>query len=192
MFRPLPGLGRLGLVLWSVLVLAAVPVPATAQEGATPTSGFAVLVIDQERLFAESAFGQASIQRERLASKALEAENGRIQAELIAEEQELTLLRDTLPAEEFSARATAFDQKVERIRAEQDTKARDLVQAREADVQVFFQTAAPVLEEMLADMGAGVILDRSNVILSISAVDVTDAAIARIDKVLGDSIPTTP
>ena len=39
-------------------------------------------------------------------------------------EQELTRLRPTTPAEEFRALADEFDARVERIRSEQDEKAR--------------------------------------------------------------------
>lgn len=166
--------------------------PGFAQEAVAGPPGVAVLVIDQDRLFSESAFGRASLARERAASATLEAENNRIQAELVAEEQELTLKRKTLTAAEFTPLATAFDQKVERIRGEQDTKARDLVKARDQDVQAFFEAAAPVLKEILSDRGAGVILDKSTVILSLAAVDVTDEAIARIDKVLGASLLPAP
>lgn len=183
-------LACLGLASCLSLGLAAMPGPVAAQEA--ETAGLAVLVIDQDRLFAESAFGRASLGRERAASAALETENSRIQAELVAEEQELTLKRKTLPAAEFTPLATAFDQKVERIRGEQDAKARELVKVRDQEVQAFFDAAAPVLTQLLLDRGAAVILDKSRVILSLTAADVTDEAILRIDGVLGATLAPAP
>lgn len=150
-----------------------------AQEAPSP-----LLTLDQDRFFLESDFGRAAIERERVATAALEAENERIEAELVAEEQALTEQRKTLTAEEFSARAEAFDQKVERIRAEQDTKARQLTEGREKDRQEFLKVAVPVLGELLGERKATAILDKGLVILSLSAVDITDEAIAKLNAAL--------
>ena len=166
--------------------------PALAQDATVAPSTTPVLIVDRERLFASSAFGLASLAREEEAAKALEAENARIQAELVAEEQELTLLRKTLSAEDFAARAKAFDEKVVRIRAEQDTKARDLAAARDEDGRAFGAAIAPILGEILNDHGAVVMLDKGLVILSLSAIDVTDEAIAKADKVLNLPVEPSP
>ncbi|WP_136645426.1 OmpH family outer membrane protein [Tabrizicola sp. YIM 78059] len=168
--------------LCAVVVLLFLGQPVPAQDA--PIPGGIILTLDQDRLFLDSAYGKASVERERAATKALEAENARIEAELVAEEQELTRKRGTLPAEEFSALAAEFDAKVERIRAEQDEKSRDLVRAREADRQAFLRAAIPALAELMGELGAVAILDKSQVFLSLSAIDVTDEAIVKVDAVL--------
>lgn len=183
-------LKRVGAILTLGLLLAASPLAVCAQEAVAEQAQPTILVVDRERLFTNSAFGRASIAREEDAARALEAENSRIQAELVAEEQELTILRKTLSAEDFAKRADAFDQKVERIRAEQDAKARDLTKAREEDGKAFLVAVAPVLEKILNRSGAVVLLDKGLVILAVSSIDVTDEAIAEVDKVL--AAPTTP
>jgi Skp family chaperone for outer membrane proteins len=176
------------LALVAVLALA---LPGGAQDGEpAPLVQGAVVLLDQDRLFAESAFGRASLQRERAAAAALDAENSRIQADLVAEEQDLTARRPTLPAEEFTALATAFDEKVERIRAEQEEKIRALGQERDADRAAFRRAVVPVLGEVLEETGASVILDKSSVILALRALDVTDLAIARVDAALAGAGPT--
>lgn len=152
--------------------------------------GTMVLTIEQDRFFTESAFGKASLAREREASQALDVENKQIEAALIAEEQDLTTRRETLPADEFAALASAFDAKVERIRDEQDAKVRDLSRARDADRQAFLRAAVPVLGDLMGEKGAVAILEKSSVILSLTAIDVTDEAIARVDAVL--PLGTTP
>jgi Skp family chaperone for outer membrane proteins len=168
-----------------ILAIAAlallVPVtPLPAQDQPLP-----ILTLDQDRLFIESAFGKASLERERIATEALEAENARIEAELTAEEQDLTDKRPTLTAEEFAALADGFDQKVESIRQSQDTKARDIGRARDADRQAFLRAAIPVLGDLIEDKGAVAMIDKAAIILSLSAIDVTDEAIARVDAALG-------
>lgn len=170
------GMGRTAMRALALAVALLCAVPVEAQE---PSA--VILTLDQERLFLESEFGRASVAREDTATRALEAENKRIEAELVAEEQALTEERKTLPAEDFAAKATEFDQKVERIRTEQDQKARDLTRNRDADRQDFLRLAVPVLGEMLKDRGAVAIIDKAALILSLSAIDITDEAIARVD-----------
>lgn len=176
----------------AVLALVGATGAGVAQDG----TASAILTIDQEQLFVRSEFGKAVLAREATAAQELEAENARIEADLIAEEQDLTNRRATLSAEEFSALATAFDEKVVRIRAEQDAKARELTRAREGDRQAFFRTVIPVLGDLLVERKAVAILDKSSVILSLTVIDVTDEAIAKVDAALksgqapgGGSVP---
>jgi Skp family chaperone for outer membrane proteins len=176
------------LALAIVATLAAtLPDQGRAQEASAP-----LLTLDQDRLFLESDFGKAVIERERAATAELEQENRKIEAELVAEEQELTELRPTLSAEEFTARADAFDAKVERIRGEQDAKSRSLAEARETDRKNFLEVAVPVLGELLGEKGATAVLDKNLVILSLSAIDVTDEAIARVNSALASEPEAAP
>ena len=177
--------GRAGPLLAAVaaLVLAG---QVQAQEVSAP-----LLTLDQERFFLESDFGRAAAERERAATEELEQENKRIEAELVAEEQALTEQRKTLSAAEFAAKAEAFDQKVERIRAEQDSKARALTDAREADRQDFLKVAVPVLGKLLTERGGMAILDKNLVIVSLSAIDITTEAIAKVNEALA-AAPAAP
>lgn len=186
--RSARGVWRAGPLVRSVLaalVLAAGPVQA--QDGQS-----LILTLDPERFFQESAFGRAAAEREQLASTALQDENRRIEADLVAEEQELTDLRKTLAPEEFSARAEAFDAKVERIRTEQDDKARALVAARETERDEFRRIARPILGELLSERQAVAILDKNTVIVSLPVIDVTDAAIAKVNAALAEPDPPEP
>ncbi|MBN8630419.1 MAG: OmpH family outer membrane protein [Rhodobacterales bacterium] len=182
--RPWP---RLRVVL-AALFLAT---QANAQETA-PVPLATVLILDQDRFFLESDFGKAAVERERTATAALEQENKRIEADLIAEEQALTDERKTLPAAEFAAKAEAFDQKVERIRSEQDAKSRQLTEARDKDRKAFLQAAVPVLGDLLGQKQAMVILDKNLVIVSLSAIDVTDEAIALVNAALAKDPAPAP
>ncbi len=181
--------GGLGLWLMAAGLVLGQEAPAT---GPSPTEVNGVLTLDQDRLFTESAFGKASLDRERSATQALDTENKQIEAALIAEEQDLTVRRATLPAEDFAALATAFDVKVERIRSEQDTKFRELSRIREEDRKAFLRAIVPVLGELMGEKGAVAILEKSTVILSLTAIDVTEEAISRVDAVLPLAGPTAP
>ncbi|MBT9243895.1 OmpH family outer membrane protein [Gemmobacter fulvus] len=171
---------------------AAAPVvetpPAQAVQPAASAPRFLsqLATVQQDQLFARTLYGRAVQARTEEASRALQEENRRIEADLEAEERGLTTRRATLPADQFRALADAFDVKVEGIRDAQEAKGRALARQAEENRQRFFQTAVPVLAELMSDIGAVALLDKSNIILSLDAIDITDRAVTRIDAVLGD------
>lgn len=167
------------------LVLALYP-PSVNAQATQPQSP--VLVIDQERLFAESQLGAAALSEIEDAALALAAENRQIEAELLQEERDLTVRRTEVTPEEFSALANAFDEKVRRLREEQDTKSRALAISREEARQAFFGDVGGILSAIARERGAVVMLERRQVFLSVDLIDVTDEAIQRVN----DAIETEP
>ncbi len=143
-----------------------------------------ILVIDIERVFSATVAGQRVTRALEERFAALAAENRRIEAELMAEERQLTELRPTMDPEEFRKLADEFDARVQRIRAEQDAKQKALQEQRAAERQDFVDNIAPVLSEIGRERGALVILERRAVLLSADAIDITDEAIARINALL--------
>lgn len=140
-----------------------------------------ILVIDQDRLFAETRLGLASMADIERAANDLKDENQKIEETLIGEERALTEQRTSLPASEFRALADAFDMRVQRIRAEQDEKARALTRAQEGARASFFQEVAEIISGIVREKGALVVLDRRDVFLSAEQIDITDEAIARVN-----------
>lgn len=166
------------------IVLPAVPsraqTQAQGQEDSRPLLSL-IVTIDQERMFLKSLYGQSLITQVEQDAAALAAENRKIEAELEAEELQLTQDRDGMPPEEFHQKAAAFDEKVVGIRAAQDAKARQIVRARDELQQAFFQQVLPILTEVVRERGAVVVLDARSVVLSAGQIDVTADAIERID-----------
>ncbi|MEZ5755250.1 MAG: OmpH family outer membrane protein [Paracoccaceae bacterium] len=170
----------------ALALMGAVP-PAGAQEQAEELIPRApVLMLDRNRLFADSAFGKAAEARFQADSQILIAENLRLEQALEEEERALTDQRATLDADAFQKLAAEFDSKTEAIRAAQDAKSRSITSRREEDRQRFLQAAVPVLGELMRDAGAVAIFDKDMVILSLRGVDITEEAVARIDAALGD------
>lgn len=153
---------------------------------ATPALGQPVLVLDQEALFARTAWGRQIAARFEAARAALVAENERLAAALEDEERALTERRASLPPDEFRALAAAFDEKVTRTRSEQAAKAGELTTRFEAERATFFAAIGPVVEQLAAARGASVVLDRRLALIVTAAADLTDAAIAAIDARFGD------
>lgn len=186
----LAGLRRLACVL----ALAGAGTTGSAQDQTTapvpgPLVQSSVLVLDQDRLFGESRFGKAVLARHQQAIETLQAENRRIETALEAEERDLTERRSKLPAKEFQTLAAEFDAKAEGIRKAQTAKSDDIKARLDAEQRRFVETVRPVLDGLLRDVGAEVIIDARAVIYSQSGVDVTATAIARLDAVLGDGPP---
>ncbi|QAX29469.1 OmpH family outer membrane protein [Leisingera sp. NJS204] len=195
MRRPAPSYwAALGL---TIALSGSGTVPALAQEPASPPPNTGaefqlglpqsgILTIQPDRLFSESAFGKR-VEREIEAEGAvLTAENRRIEAELRAEELELTERRSDMAPDAFRALADAFDQKVQETRRRQDQKLREINQMGEEARREFIAASLPVLQQIMRETGAGAILDHASVFLSANAADITSLAIGRIDEVLGD------
>lgn len=162
---------------------------ATAQGQGSPfatgTPQSPILVIDFDRVFAESAFGARVTAETEREGRAIAAENRKIEAELIEEERRLTDLRPTLEPEEFRELADAFDAKVQQLRDEQDAKARALGARSDEARRRFLTVAQPVLEGLLREAGATLILERRTVVVAADSIDITDRAIERIDVQIG-------
>ncbi len=149
-----------------------------------------ILSLDQDRMFAASDFGRRFDEALQADGARLEIENRRIESELEAEEKDLTQRRPAMSPEAFRALADAFDTKVQRIRTEQTAKARALALRTEEAQRQFIAAARPVLEQLMIDAGAVVIIDPRSVVMSRSAIDVTDEAIRRINDSIGDGTDT--
>ncbi|MHA6262042.1 OmpH/Skp family outer membrane protein [Arenibacterium sp. CAU 1754] len=183
-------LTALALSLWAAVGSAGLVSVANAQELGLPQS--AILTISSDRLFSGSDYGRRVAAEIEADGAILSAENRKIEAELTAEEHELTTKREQMGPDEFRALADAFDEKVQEIRRTQDTKARTLSQRGEEARVAFYQAARPVLAALMREAGAGVILERSSVFLSANATDITDIAISRINAAIGDGTQTAP
>ena len=173
------------LALITALVSAA---PVFAQQTGPGVRGSIIspiLTIDSERLFLESAFGKRVAAEIEAMGAELTAENRQIEADLEAEERELTEMRATMEPEVFRELADAFDAKVQQTRVAQSAKGRALNDLLDEEREVFLTAAAPVLEQLMRQSDAAVILERRSVFVSASAIEITDDAIALLDETLG-------
>lgn len=165
--------------------LAALACAAPDAAAQTRPAAADILVLNQDRLLNQTEYGQR-IQREiEAASSALALQNRSIEAQLTAEELELTDRRAALPADEFRELADEFDNRVSGIRAAQDAKTRDLQAQADTARQRFFEETVPILLELVEARGAAVLLDSRTVLLSAGGVDITDQAILAIDEAIG-------
>ena len=150
------------------------------------------LVIDTVQLFNQSKFGIRAARLLEAADTQLAEENKSKELALAEEEKQLTALRATMNAEKFRDLADEFDLKVQVTREEQLSKAKSLSTQIETQRTTFLNAAAPILQALMLNVGASVLIERRNVVLSTNLADITAIAIAQIDAVLGDgSQPAT-
>ncbi len=164
--------------------------PGFSQQTAAPVAPIGViqspiLTIDSDRVFNESAFGLRVAAEIDAKSAELSAENRTIESDLEAEEEQLTIQRKAMTAEAFRELADAFDEKVQLTRRTQATKGRALNDLVDQEREVFLNAAGPVLEELMRDTGAAVILERRSVFVSANAIDITNEAIERLNASVG-------
>jgi Skp family chaperone for outer membrane proteins len=167
------------IAVWLMLAL-----PLAAQQ-----SGPQVLIVDSDRLFLETQYGQRIASDLAARTADLQAENDAIVAALTQEERSLTQRRATMDPAAFRIEAAAFDAKVQQVRRDRDAKngelAAEAAQARAA----FEERAQAIVANLMLERGATMVLEQRNVILSVRAANITDAAIARIDATLGAGAP---
>ncbi len=151
---------------------------------ATQTLRADVLVLDFDRLFSESAYGQRVTAEIEATGADIAAENRRIEADLTEEERQLTEQRDTMAPDAFRALADAFDEKVQALRRSQDAKARALGQRGDEARRVFLGAVEPILLRLMDEAGAQVILESRTVFAARDTIDVTDRAIAEVNRAI--------
>jgi Skp family chaperone for outer membrane proteins len=170
-----------------VLVLAGAALVAPGSVSAQGSA--AVRVLDEDRLFRESRFGQTLMAEVLRLEAEIERENEVLAEQLAEEERALTEARAQLSPEEFRARADAFDQRVEAIRAERTGRLQDLARETDAATQRFFERALPIIGETMEEQGVVALLRRDAVIVGAEWLDITPLVLQRLDAALGNAAP---
>ncbi|MCI5112654.1 MAG: OmpH family outer membrane protein [Marivita sp.] len=187
------GRTALGALFGALLCLG--PGVQAQQDGGLSNVGVVqslILTVAPEALYTQSDFGQRIAREIEEESLEIAAENRTIEAELTAEERELTELRDSLAPADFRARAEAFDEKVQRLRREQDEKARAVGTRNDEARRALLTAAQPILLQLMVESGAVAVLDRRVVLLSVDSVDITEQAILRVNAEFGDGAEILP
>lgn len=177
---------RKALAIASLVLIAQ---PLISQEPVVTQSP--ILTMDSELVFGATSVGKQITKNLENRVQELAGENIRIAAELETEELELTEKRAVMEAADFRLLADAFDEKVQRIRAEQDAKQRALQQLRDVERQSFIDAITPLLSDVARKHGAVAVLERRNVLLSADSIDITQEVIDRIDAALTGSLAGT-
>lgn len=158
--------------------------PAMAQDMAEVASQ--IVTIDRQSLFSDTLYGRRVLETVEKERVRLAAETREAEGLLLAEERELTQQKTELAPEAFRTLAKAFDEKVQSLRDEGSSREQAFVKRLEREQAAFFERIGPILGQLVRELGAVVIIDRRAVLLTARNIDITQAAVERIDTVLGD------
>jgi Skp family chaperone for outer membrane proteins len=154
---------------------SAAPLPP----GGAPTAR--ILMLDMRRIMAMSKVGQ-SIQQQveglkQQATRELNGEGAALRSEEMQLQQQAAILAPDVKArriKDFQAKATAFQQKIQ--------KRSGLIQGGVLKAQQQIEQAlGPILQGIMKERGATILLDRSSILLAPNSIDVTQLVIQRLD-----------
>jgi outer membrane protein len=143
-----------------------------------------IVVIDRQQLLQRSAAGKDIFTQTQTLSKQMETqlrtEETQLQNEAVQLQQQMAIMAADVRAQkekDFTTKQQAFQTRV---------------QQRQAQIQASFNQAArqvevaldPILQAIMRERGANMVLDRSAVIVATSDVDVTPLALQRLDRAL--------
>ena len=174
-------------VLLAIIVLVIGVLPVNAQNGYPTVFPKPILILDQERLFAESNLGQAMTLALALQRTVLLQESREIYNKFEAEEQHLTEIRAATSLEEFRLLSEDFDRRVQQTREVQLRKDVVMQQAIDRQQRRFLTIAVPYLSEIMVKYFAGAILDKRSVVVFNRDMDITDEAIVILDRAFAEN-----
>ncbi len=150
-----------------------------------------VLVVDLDRVFTETVYGQRLQADFREAEKALADDFNRIAGELIAEEKQLRDIRAGTPPDEFRTMAEAFDSKSNKLRLEQSERRNKLILDLQVARENLLRQLGPIFSQLMQERGASILIQKDDQrMIVFPQADITQSAIALIDQRLGDGIAT--
>ena len=169
---------RLGTYL--VMFCLSFFVPVFTFTASAQSSG--ILVVDLERAYETSKFGQSMRDAFNLKNKSFNQENMKILNSLKNEEIQLTEDRANLSPNAFATAAEAFDVKVQKIRKNRLEKMRVVEDNFKLLKQIFLREVDPLFDMFMRKFKASAILESNSVVRSVQAIDITDLLIERVDQ----------
>ena len=141
-----------------------------------------ILVVDLDRAYKSSKFGKIIRKNFELENQSFNEENDAILDALKREEIKLTKERESLSPEKFSKAAEAFDKKAVTIRAVRLEKIR-LVDKKFQELKpLFYNQIRPIIEDIMREYDASIILEKNSVIWSLASIDITSLIVERVDE----------
>lgn len=177
---------------------AGVTAPIAAAQGTT------IVVIDQAKILRDSAAGKDIQTKIGSIESAMERELKPTADSLNAEGQTIEAKTANMTPEAMRADAalktqvTNYARKAQEFNVKRQVTAQELAMTERKAVQDFFAALRPVLQEVVAERGAQVMLDRSSVTFADPSIDVTALVISKMNaktptiSVVRQKIPAQP
>lgn len=153
-----------------------------------------ILVMNEQRILRESAVGVHIANEIGRIGQEIEAELSPLSAQLAQENEALTAETSVLSEDalrqrpDLITRLQTLQADAQRFELLRRQRAQEIQATERAAMQPVLQALQAVLQEIVEERQATILIDRSQIVFAAESIDITDAAIARLNEV----IPTTP
>lgn len=155
-----------------------------AAEAQSSANAPVILIVDQARLIGLSKAGESiASQMETLQSSA----NSELETtvnELVKSAEELQGKQDSMTEEAFTEEARKLAVRRQNIPVLREVKVRELNLAEQKAISQINEAAGPILEAIVNERGATLLLERGEVLYAAKSTDITDEALKRLDAKL--------
>ncbi len=141
-------------------------------------------IVDVQAVLEQSKAGQGVKAKLEAKRKAIQADIDKTEKQLKAEQDQLNVQRPTLPPEEFQKKTADFQAKVQKYRKDAEAKKQELDKSYNDSVKQMMATLQKVITDVATKSKLTLVLNRSTVILSAEAWDITDTVLKEFNKAL--------
>lgn len=177
----------------AALGAAMLPAAAFAQaQAAAPQSS--IIVVDMDRVGAESAAGKSGATQLKTQADSVQARAKALADQLRGEEETLVKARqaNSMAPEAFQAKVKDLQTKQNNARTEIGNREQQFGQAQAYVRQQIFNAVGPIIQTIMRERGAQVVLARDAALAVNPALDVTAEVIRRLDAALPRVSVTPP
>ena len=169
----------------------ALPTAAFAQAAAAQTS---IIVVDMDRVGADSAAGKSGQTQLKAKVDSLQARGKSLADQLRSEEETLLKARqaNTMAPEAFQAKVKDLQTKQNNARTELGNRENELQRSQAAVRQQIFNAVGPIIQAVMRERGASIVLTRDAALAVAPTLDVTADVIRRLDAALPRVNATAP
>lgn len=182
----------MGLVL--PLLLLGAPGGARAQQDEEPTLQIedqpagpqqqSVIIVDLQRVLREALSVQALQAQISAAREAFQAEIRQREEVLRQLDQDLAKERPNLSPEDYAERKQALADELASLQSAVQTRRRQLDQAMNEGMRQVQTALLPIIQALAEERGADLVLVKTSIVLARPGLEITDAALERLNEVL--------
>lgn len=169
----------------------ALPTTAFAQAAAAQS---AIIVVDMDRVGTDSAAGKSGQTQLKAKVDSLQARGKSLAEQLRSEEETLLKARqaNTMAPEAFQAKVKDLQTKQNNARTELGNRENELQRSQAAVRQQIFNAVGPIIQAVMRERGASIVLTRDAALAVAPTLDVTAEVIRRLDAALPRVNATAP
>ena len=143
-----------------------------------------VCVYHHDRLLAQSTAGQSVQAGMQRIKQEVDAELAPFEQFAQSEIQALQQGRGTIPQDQFTQREQALNARVQEARQLAQTRDNELRYTQAMQLQQITQAADPIILALYTERGCGILISRESVLRVNPSMDITEAAIQRVNAAL--------